>query len=199
MSQPYLWVIAGPNGAGKSTLARKHFAGRVTMVNPDDIAQNLAATGRRGTALEAGRVAIKERERQLAARHSFGIETTLTGRGELDFMRKAAQSGYKVNLIFIGIDDPALSRMRVASRVEDGGHNVPASDINRRHDRSIENIAAAMEIADRAFVLDNSGPRPRLLCSQENQKTKYLSRFMPSWAKAALPVMAQNMHRSRGR
>ena len=38
---PQLWVVAGPNGAGKSTLTRRYLAGRLPIVNPDDIAQAL--------------------------------------------------------------------------------------------------------------------------------------------------------------
>jgi|GEM_PF-3753757 Uncharacterized protein conserved in bacteria len=33
-----LWIIAGPNGSGKTTLTQRHLAGRLPVLNPDEIA-----------------------------------------------------------------------------------------------------------------------------------------------------------------
>lgn len=42
MSLPQLWIFAAPNGAGKPTLAQRYVAGRVEIINPDNIAVELA-------------------------------------------------------------------------------------------------------------------------------------------------------------
>lgn len=100
MSRPQLWVIAGPNGAGKSTLARHYLAGRIEIVNPDDIAQQIAPDRRNDPAVagRAGRIAIERRRALLAAGQSFAFETTLTGHSERAVMAEARDRGFKVNL-----------------------------------------------------------------------------------------------------
>ena len=38
---PQLWVVAGPNGVGKSTLTRRYLAGRLPIVDPNVLVQDL--------------------------------------------------------------------------------------------------------------------------------------------------------------
>ena len=120
-ARPQLWVIAGPNGAGKSTLVRQKLAALLFVINPDDIALALPRRAD-GTLneLEAGRHAIALRKSKIANGLSFAIETTMSGSSTLRFMATARASGYKVTLIYIGLDDARLSQSRVATRVSDG-------------------------------------------------------------------------------
>jgi predicted ABC-type ATPase len=90
-------VFAGPNGAGKSTLVAQRVRGRIPAVNPDDIAKTLPPRPGNAGVIEAGRIALTQREEHLAQRRTFGLETTLTGRSELDLMRRARAAGYRVN------------------------------------------------------------------------------------------------------
>ncbi|MCF6502376.1 zeta toxin family protein, partial [Escherichia coli] len=138
--------------------------------------------------VQAGREAIKQREALLSQKASFAVETTLTGKGELDLMRRASAQGYKVNLFFVGLDSAQLSAGRVAQRVRSGGHPVPLDDIFRRFDRSLANLSAALPMADRAFVLDNSGLRRQLLLSVENGRVKHFTKQLPPWAQTAIPA-----------
>lgn len=161
---PQLWVFAGPNGAGKSTLVDRYIAGRLPVVNPDNIARELdPRPGDAQRVLRAGRIAVAERARLLDAGSRFVIEMTLSGKSEIDLMRAALASGYKVNLAYIGLSDLALSIGRVISRVASGGHNVPMPDLVRRFSRSRANLPVAMALAERVFVFDNSSPRRQLL------------------------------------
>lgn len=86
----------------------------------------------------------------------FAVDTTLSGRRELALMRRAADCGYKVNLVFVCLESPQLCQSRVAQRVAVGGHAVPPKEIARRYWRSVANLAEAMECAHRVLVLDNS-------------------------------------------
>src|SRR5262249_33294179 len=126
MNRLDVWVFAGPNGAGKSTLVRRALIGRIPVVNPDDLAAEIDLANRDTPVVQvaAGRKALAAREAHLEARRSFAIETTLTGRSELELMRRARDKGFRVNLVFIGLDDVALSATRVAQRVREGGHDV---------------------------------------------------------------------------
>jgi predicted ABC-type ATPase len=114
------------------------------VVNPDDIADLEGVS-----AVSAGRLAIRRQHDLLDAKESFAFETTLSGRHELELMRRAAASGYKVNLVFIALGTPELSIGRIVQRVLDGGHNVPPTDVKRRYGRSMEHLPQALRLADR--------------------------------------------------
>ncbi|WP_211187705.1 AAA family ATPase [Achromobacter sp. Bel] len=186
MTIPQLWVVAGPNGAGKSTLISDRLHGRLPFVNPDDIARRISPTDfdNPRNIILAGRQALKERRAHLAALDSFAIETTLTGNSALDLISTAKTLGYKINLIFVGLDDVALSMARVALRVRAGGHRVPARDLLRRFSRSIENLTHASKLVDRLWVLDNSGLRRRLVLSSVQHQPRLLSAKIPEWVPA---------------
>jgi predicted ABC-type ATPase len=182
-----LWIFAGPNGAGKSTLVAQYVRGRMPVINPDEIGQSLTLKNGLATLVQAGRIAIAQREAHLAAGDSFGIETTFTGHSELDLMRRARTAGYRVNLVFVGLDDIQLSASRVQARVRRGGHDVPLQDVFRRFDRSMANLATGLILADRSYVIDNSLTRRRLLLLRENGRVKHLAQAIPAWAIDAIP------------
>ena len=158
MKSPRLWVIAGPNGAGKSTLVGARLKRYLPVVNPDDIARDLPEDHQR--AARAGRMALREREALLAARQTFAIETTLSGAGGLRFIARCKAAGSRVMFIFIGLDSPGLSRMRVLDRVEKGGHDVP--------------------------VVDKSGWRRRVVYSRDQGRTRFLVSDPPAWSIGAI-------------
>ena len=186
--RPQLWVFAGPNGAGKTTLTKTRVAGRIPIVNPDEIARELPPdTSATATLLKAGRLAIEQRRARLDRRETFAIETTLTGKGETAFMRAARAAGYKVNLVYIGLNRAEDSLARVATRTSTGGHSVPTVDLHRRFARSMANLPAAMQIAHRSYVVDNSGDGYRLLLVRAARQTRYVRRRLPSWSKASIP------------
>ena len=191
--KPQLWVIAGPNGAGKSTLADRYLAGRVPVINPDNIALEQPGIG----PAQAGRKAIERRREHLLKRESFAWETTLSGRGELALLREAKDAGYKVNLVFIGIRDPGLSMLRITERVAAGGHPVPASDVVRRFERSLGNLPDAMGLADRTLVLDNSDKRRRLVLVRERDHSRYQAKSVPRWLQSRLPAEMNTLERLR--
>ena len=189
MNRLDVWVSAGPNGAGKSTLARRVLIGRVPVVNPDDLAAEIDLANRDMPVVQvaAGRKALAAREAHLEAKRSFAIETTLTGRSELELMRRARDRSFRVNLVFIGLDDVALSATRVAQRVREGGHNVPAADLQRRFTRSLAHLAPALMIADRAWVFDNSGEQRKLILARRRLQVRHLAERLPAWAEVAIP------------
>ena len=199
MGSPQLWVFAGPNGAGKSTLVDRHAAGRLPVINPDNIARELPRAPSGGPdERAAGERAIAERASRLAARDTFGFETTLSGNSELRLMREAASAGYKVNLVFVGVRDPETSAARVGERVASGGHDVPREHTDRRYARTMANLPVAMGIADRSIVLDNSGERHRLLLVRENGRTRFVADVMPGWAARAIPADLREQRQGEG-
>ena len=183
-------MIAEPNEAGKSTLVAKYLEGRVRIVNPDVIARELTseAPSRAGVNLQAGREVIRQQQDCLRQGIDFAVEATLSGNRELHLLQQVVKdAAFKVNFVFVGIDRPGTSVGRIAVRVRKGGHHVPAEDIERRFSRSMANLPRALELADRAYVLDNSGPRYRLLLSMEQGQVKRITRNLPTWAQQTLP------------
>lgn len=189
---PQLWIVAGPNGAGKTTIADRWLAPRIPVVSPDTI-----AALNQLSPIQAGKAAITEQEHLLAAGADFGLDTTFSGTRELSLMRRAAGAGYKISLIFVCVDTQALCQARIVERVESGGHTVPPQDVARRYSRSLVNLASAFDLADRIFVLDNTGEKRRLLFSVENGRVKHLAGNLPLWAREAIPGRLLLSHRSR--
>ena len=179
---PQFWIVAGPNGAGKTTVADRWLALRIPVVSPDSIAAEQGLSP-----IRAAKAAIQEQDRLMAVNADFAIDTTFSGNRELALMKRATAAGYKVTVVFICVEDLEVCQGRVLERIESGGHGVPPEDVARRYSRSLEHLADALGLADRVFVLDNSGERRRLLLSVENGRVKHLSGNLPEWAKGAIP------------
>jgi predicted ABC-type ATPase len=81
--RPTCWIIAGPNGAGKTTFALKYLPeeGCRNFVNADLIAAGMSPLAPERERMSAGRLFLTEIQRHIQARHDFGFETTLAGRG----------------------------------------------------------------------------------------------------------------------
>lgn len=160
-----LWIIAGPNGSGKTSLVQKYFhrfTENIPVVNPDTIAAEINPDNPALAAMQAGREALKQQNLFLKKRESFLLETTFSGKRELKILQKAKEQGFKTNLVFIGLPSPVRNIQRVSRRVLDGGHDVPVEDIERRFQRSMENLSSGLKLADRSFVFDNAEKKHRL-------------------------------------
>lgn len=184
-----LWIFAGPNGAGKSTLVQRYVAGRLPVINPDDIAARIAPERRNDldVTLKAGREALRLRAACLNSGRSFVVETTLTGRTEIALIRQAREQGYRVSVVFVALRSPVLSLGRVTERVRRGGHTVSSADIHRRFPRSLANLALAVALADRTLVIDNSGQNRRFIARIEGGMLKRAVDPLPEWLEQALP------------
>ena len=160
-------IIAGPNGAGKTTFAREFLpneAGCPIFVNADLIAAGLAPFSPDSAAIQAGRVMLQELARHFAARTSFALETTLSGRGYLRRIDQWQAVGYRVKLIFLRLASPEEAIARVAQRVSQGGHNISDDVVRRRFIVGHENFKRLYAPRVDAWALyDNAGPQPKLL------------------------------------
>jgi len=165
-------VIAGPNGAGKTTFAREFLPNEANcpdFINADLIAAGLSPFKPETAALRAGRVMLEEVHDRIRHGKSFAFETTLSGRTYLKLLRESRRDGYHILLVFLSLPNPDMAVARVAARVEQGGHNVPETDIRRRFDSGIKNFHGAYkEVVDTWVLYDNSGAFPQLIDRGEN-------------------------------
>lgn len=179
---PFLTVLAGPNGSGKSTLtSRLKYEGRENLLDPDAIAKRIDPTDPGRAAIRAGREVIQRTREYLRNGESFGIETTLSGGGYLETMRVARAQGFVVRLIFICVGNPEKNIQRVRERVAQGGHDVPEGDIRRRYERSLQNLPAALRLANEAWLYDNSGDEPRMVLETRDGTVVWSGQDEPAW------------------
>lgn len=166
MKAPRCIVIAGPNGAGKTTFARDFLPTEVQVlhfVNADLIASGLSPLRPAEAAVAAGRLMLAEIARLVRAGESFAFETTLSGVGHVARLRRMKRAGYRIEMVYLRLASPQLALRRIAMRVRQGGHAVPAEDVLRRFARSSENfVRVYRQLADAWTVYDNSGDAPVL-------------------------------------
>ena len=132
-----LYIIAGANGSGKTTFA-KSFSQihNLHFINADEIAKSLDPENITKHQVKAGRIFFEELNRCLDEDRSFVIETTLSGKYLVKYIKKAQKKGFEVEMIYLFLEKPQINISRVAIRVVAGGHHVPKSDIIRRFYRS---------------------------------------------------------------
>lgn len=157
MSGPQLWILAGGNGAGKSTFFRLYLKPLgIHFVNADEMARTMFAEASMQASYEAARVATSIRERLLQDRVSFCFETVFSHPSKIDLIAQAKMLGYEIVLTIIHLNNTALNVARVAQRVSEGGHNVPAEKIKTRIPRTLAYLKEAIPLCDRVQIYDNS-------------------------------------------
>jgi predicted ABC-type ATPase len=152
--RPIVIAVAGPNGAGKTTFYHAHLQhSGLRFVSADVLARELDLA-----VYTAARAADALRRALLKRRESFIFETVFSDRvgDKLAFLQEAVESGYAVVVCFIGIDSPEISEERVAMRVTQGGHDVPAEKLHARFPRTIANLSAAIRKLPHILLFDNS-------------------------------------------
>jgi predicted ABC-type ATPase len=179
---PEIHVIAGANGSGKSTISKSIVKQiNIPMIDPDAIAREINPANPAQASIQAGKTAISLTQIYINKPVSFGVETTLSGRNYLKLMKFLKEAKWTVNLIYIGIDNPETNIRRVRERVDRGGHNVPTDDICRRYERSLDNLAKAIVIADSVVIYDNSERQFSLIETIENGVVSTYAQEYPSW------------------
>lgn len=186
--RPVLVAVAGPNGAGKTTFYHAHIApAGLRYVNADVLADELNLE-----AYAAAKAADVLRRAMVSKRESFAFETVFSDPvgDKLKFLEEAGRSGYTVVLCFIGVASPELCEQRVAMRVSQGGHDVPAEKLQSRFPRTMTNLRAAVKKIPFVYVFDNSDlKRPfRQIAVFKRGQLVQKSKTVPSWLKAAAEI-----------
>jgi predicted ABC-type ATPase len=152
-----LWVLAGGNGAGKSTFFRLFLQPLgVGLVNADEIARRFYPGSPAEHGYEAAALAERLRTTLVRAGRSFCFETVFSHPSKIDFLAEAWALHYEVILVYVHLESADLNEARVAQRVCEGGHDVPADKIRSRLPRTMRNVRAALPLVDRAQLYDNS-------------------------------------------
>jgi predicted ABC-type ATPase len=170
---PTCWIIAGPNGAGKTTFALQYLpqvAKCSRFINADLIAAGLSPLAPESQLFAASRLFLKEIETSIQQQKNFAFETTLSGRTYLKLIRRLRTQGWRIELIYLALPSPEISRQRVAERVRHGGHNIPLADIERRFPRSLTNLLDIFSPeVDFCQCFMNNNQTPELVFEQQGQ------------------------------
>jgi len=175
----HLYIISGCNGAGKTT-ASYTVLPRILQcrefVNADEIARGLSPFNPESVAIEAGKLMLRRIKELVKKDSSFSIETTLATRSYFRLVEQAHENGFKVSLLYFWLASPQLALQRVAERVSNGGHDVPAGTVIRRYYEGLSNLFNIyMPIVDSWILADNSNvPRMIVATGGINQKTEIL-------------------------
>ena len=184
--RPLLVAVAGPNGAGKTTFYHAHLkpAG-LRWVNADVLAAELDMEP-----YAAAAVAGSLRQELVNQRESFAFETVFSDPvgDKVSFLKAAVQQGYTAVLCFIGISGPEVSEQRVAMRVTQGGHDVPADKLIARYPRTLANLQTAIRDLPHVWVFDNDDLRVplRKVAVFEHGRAVFLLQPLPKWLRNIL-------------
>lgn len=103
---------------------------------------------------------LHELDRLAAVKADFAFESTLSGLTYASRIRRWKATGYRIEIVFLTIDSVQLALGRIADRVSQGGHDVPAADVARRFHRGWANFQNTYRLlADSWAVYDNTGEK----------------------------------------
>ena len=105
----------------------------------------------------------------IASGKSFSQETVFSHPSKVSALRSAQEACYTTYLYFVATSDLAINIARIASRVQSGGHSVPAEKVVARSIRALENVGAALPFCSRAFFFDNSMLEMRFLAEYSKE------------------------------
>jgi predicted ABC-type ATPase len=157
---PNLYIIAGPNGAGKTTASftvLPEMLGCKEYVNADEIAKGISPFNPENVAIQAGKVMLQRINQLMHEKEDFAFETTLSTKSYISLIKTAKERGYFVTLLFFWLNDVKLAKQRVATRVKEGGHNIPKEVIERRYKNGLQNLFSLfIPACDYWILIDNS-------------------------------------------
>lgn len=103
---------------------------------------------------------------------SFAFETTLATKSYKNKILLAKNKGYNVTLLFFWLQTIDLAKERVATRVLEGGHDIPKDVIQRRYINGIKNLFSIyIPIVDELMIFDNSQMKSELIASKSTMSS----------------------------
>lgn len=152
--KPEIIVFAGPNGSGKSTFTEL-LKPPMDYINADEIKKSLKCSD-----LEAAQIAESQRESHLKNLEEFCFETVLSTDRNLKLLQRAKEKGYFIRCFYMITCNSKINVLRVRTRVEKGGHDVPEEKIVSRYNRALGLVKELIKVCDICHIYDNSGEIP---------------------------------------
>lgn len=179
-------IIGGVNGTGKSSLTGTLWAERTDLgviVDPDKLTAQCG-----GDEYEGGKLAVQSLEAALADGVNFTQETTLSGGYPKRLCRRAKEAGYYIRLYYVGLDTVEESLRRIRCRVERGGHDIPAKDVEARFAHRVADVAKILPYCNEAKFFDNDNGFA-LVAEYRNGTLLRVGDKCPDWLQELLKVV----------
>jgi predicted ABC-type ATPase len=208
----WLVIVAGPNGAGKSTFVETGVIQRsvstpespsVDILNPDALAIRLAGSGpvTDQVNLAAAEQVEIDLHRAIGENRSIGVETVLSSPKYRTLVQGALDTGFRIMLHYVLLAEPDLHTRRVAQRVAQGGHSIPADKIADRYIRSLNQLPWFAKRATRAFIWDNSSLGTNLsalpLVAEKSEDGEWVLHAGTAWMHPAVDGAMQRILASK--
>lgn len=131
------------------------------------------------------------RTRLTEASENLAWETALSDTSELAFIRQAKANGYHIDLFYICVASPVISKQRVTIRAKHGGQSVAEAKVVDDYERSLALLKDAVALSDRAYLFDNtySGAALKLDIRQATEAHAHETQ-LPEWLVRSLPPLA---------
>lgn len=179
MPVPTVYVLAGPNGAGKTSIYW-YEASDVPRLNGDALYQQ-------GLDVHTIEASLRQQQEEwVAQRTSFVIETNAATERDYSLFQILRQTGYRVELRFVCLESVSLCEQRVAQRVREGGHDIPAALIAQRYANGLSLLKRHYRAFDRLQLYDNTS-LPREVLDLVPDQSPVVTTNLPDWA---APVLA---------
>jgi len=196
---PNLFIIAGPNGAGKSI-----FSGTLVQVDFEvfdgdkyvsQLKQKYPETGSDILQEQVNEYEFREAKEAAIKEHgSFAFETNFSSSDPTKSLKEFKSAGYKVHLVFMGMNTIEDCIQRVSLRVKSGGHKVSEESIIYNFEYGYINLYLhykefdTVTLFDNAIALDTPVRVPVKVLFWENGNIELYEQKYPEWIKKFIEV-----------
>ena len=113
----------------------------------------------------------------MAQKSDFTFETVLSTERNLNLLRRAREQGYFIRGYFVFTRHPNINVLRVQSRTEEGGHNVPIDKILKRYKLTMANLPELIKLCDICHVYDNTQELFRIFKKRKGEHLFFTSKL----------------------
>lgn len=185
MQKANCYLLAGPNGAGKSENANVYIPHQISVFNGDLILQELQ---KKHPSIESVRLAgavsqqlENKRYRALLLNEDFGFETNYSADLTTELVLQFKSEGYRINLVYFGMDDVNECLLRVNERKINGGHNVPKDVVEFNFEEGIKRIHNDLYLYDSILFAQAVEKETQLVALYQDGRELYKFDQTPFW------------------
>lgn len=131
----------------------------------------------------------------LSGNQDFAYEGHFTNEATWDIPRQFRMAGYFIHLIFLGLQDTALSELRVVDRSQGGGHYVDPRTVADNFYGNLEKLNQHYEMFQTVQIIDTSEAEHLVLAVLENGKSANAvpAEILPHWFQHYLPSITKKI------
>lgn len=181
-----IYVVAGTNGVGKTTIKDKYLKSGIPYINTDFIARGLK---KRATSLMIGELAhqygVEQIQKYVQGDQSFAFESNLYTESSYRWFIKMKKKGYKINLLYIAVEDLEITTKRINERVMRGEHYVSPDEVMKRFKNGIHLLKQYFSLPDTLTLVDNSTISTIQLEARKGKIT-FIDKNLGKWVKAII-------------